>query len=70
MLKVNRFGSAQDVHDYFKNHYGPTIEAYANISQNRVLTAELDAQLTELAQHYLADGTMEWEYLLLTADWR
>ena len=70
MLEVNRFGSAQDVHDYFKNHYGPTIEAYANIGHNQVLTAELDAQLTELAQHYLADGTMEWEYLLLIADKR
>ena len=58
------------MHYYFKNHYGPTIEAYANISHNRVLTAELDAQLTELAQQYLADGTMEWEYLLLIADKR
>jgi hypothetical protein len=35
-----------------------------------VLTAELDAQLTELAQQYLADGTMQWEYLLLIADKR
>lgn len=70
MLEVNRFGSAQDVHEYFKNHYGPTIEAYANIGHNHVLRTELDAQLTELAQYYLADGTMEWEYLLLIADRR
>ena len=70
MLAVNRFDNAEAVHDYFKNHYGPTIEAYANISHNRVLTAELDAQLTELAQQYLADGTMEWEYLLLIAEKR
>jgi ubiquinone/menaquinone biosynthesis C-methylase UbiE len=28
-LKVNRFGSAEDVHTYFKNYYGPTIEVYA-----------------------------------------
>jgi ubiquinone/menaquinone biosynthesis C-methylase UbiE len=70
MLEVNRFDSAEAVHYYFKNHYGPTIEAYANISHNRVLTAELDAQLTELAQQYLADGTMQWEYLLLIADKR
>jgi SAM-dependent methyltransferase len=69
-LEVNRFDSAEAVHGYFKNHYGPTIEAYANISHNRVLTAELDAQLIELAEHYLADGTMEWEYLLLIADKR
>jgi SAM-dependent methyltransferase len=70
MLEVNRFDSAHAVHNYFKAHYGPTIEAYANIGHNRVLTAELDAQLMELAQHYLADGTMEWEYLLLTAEKR
>ena len=70
MLEVNRFDSAFAVHDYFKNHYGPTIEAFANIGPNKVLTAELDAQLTELAQDYLADGIMEWEYLLLTADRR
>jgi ubiquinone/menaquinone biosynthesis C-methylase UbiE len=70
MLAVDRFDNAEAVHDYFKNHYGPTIEAYANIGHNRVLTAELDAQLTELAQQYLADGTMEWEYLLLIADKR
>ncbi|OBB89506.1 class I SAM-dependent methyltransferase [Mycobacterium sp. 852002-30065_SCH5024008] len=67
MLEVNRFDGADAVHAYFKNHYGPTIEAYANIGHNRVLAAELDAQLVELAQHYLANGTMAWEYLLVTA---
>jgi len=70
MLAVHRFDNGEAVHDYFKNHYGPTIEAYANIRHNRVLTAELDAQLTELAEQYLTDGTMEWEYLLLIADKR
>jgi SAM-dependent methyltransferase len=70
MLAVHRFDNAEAVHDYFKNHYGPTIEAYANISHNRVLSTELDAQLTELAEQYLTDGTMEWEYLLLIADKR
>ena len=69
-LPVTRFGSAGAVHEYFKNHYGPTIEAYANIGHNRVLTAELDAQLLELAQHYLADGVMQWEYLLVIAERR
>ncbi|MEE6139736.1 class I SAM-dependent methyltransferase [Mycobacterium sp. 050128] len=68
MLEVNRFDCATAVHEYFKNHYGPTIEAYANISGNRVLAAELDAQLIELAEEYLAGGTMRWEYLLFTAE--
>ncbi|AAS03449.1 class I SAM-dependent methyltransferase [Mycobacterium avium subsp. paratuberculosis] len=70
MLPVNRFGSAEDVHAYFKQHYGPTIEAYANIGHNRVLAAELDAQLVELAAQHLSDGTMGWEYLLVTAEKR
>ncbi len=67
MLEVKRFDTALAVHDYFKNHYGPTIEAYANIGDNAVLAAELDTQLVELAAQYLTDGVMEWEYLLLTA---
>ena len=67
VLLVDRFQTAEDVHYYFKNHYGPTIEAFANIGDNGVLAAALDAQLIELAQEYLVDGVMEWEYLLLTA---
>jgi len=70
MLGVDRFDSAKAVHTYFKNHYGPTIEAYANIGANAVLAAELDAHLIELAQEYLMGGVMEWEYLLLTAEKR
>jgi ubiquinone/menaquinone biosynthesis C-methylase UbiE len=66
-LRVDRFGSAQAVHEYFKTHYGPTINAYHNIGDNPVLTATLDAQLVELAQQHLRDGLMQWEYLLVTA---
>ncbi|MEB3984194.1 class I SAM-dependent methyltransferase [Mycobacterium sp. 663a-19] len=69
-LPVHRFDTAEAVHDYFKKHYGPTIEAYANIGHNRVLTAELDAQLIELARQYLDGGTMQWEYLLLVTNRR
>ncbi len=67
LLDVDRFGTAEAVHAYFKTHYGPTIEAFTNIGANRVLAAELDAQLTELADEYLSNDIMEWEYLLLTA---
>jgi len=72
VLPVNRFKTAEDVHYYFKNHYGPTIEAFSNIGDNAVLAAALDAQLIELAQEYLGDddGTMGWGYLLLTAEKR
>ncbi len=67
LLDVDRFGTAEAVHDYFKAHYGPTIEAFTHIGNNRVLAAELDTQLTELADDYLSNGIMEWEYLLVTA---
>jgi hypothetical protein len=66
-LYVDRFDRATAVHNYFKTHYGPTIEAYANIGHNRLLARELDAQLVELAAEHLTDGTMSWEYLLVTA---
>jgi len=70
VLPVDRFDTAEDVHYYFKNHYGPTIEAFANIGDNAVLAAALDAQLMELAEEYLTDGEMHWGYLLLTAEKR
>ena len=68
VLLVDRFQTPEDVHYYFKNHYGPTIEAFANIGDNAVLVAALDAQLIELAYEYLVDGVMGWEYMLLTAE--
>jgi ubiquinone/menaquinone biosynthesis C-methylase UbiE len=67
MLTVDRFDSAQAVHDYFKTHYGPTINAYRTIGDNPALSATLDAQLVELAEQYLDNGIMDWEYLLVTA---
>jgi ubiquinone/menaquinone biosynthesis C-methylase UbiE len=66
-LTVDRFDSAHAVHNYFKNHYGPTINAYRTIGNNPVLAATLDAQLVELTEKHLRDGVMEWEYLLVTA---
>ena len=66
-LTVDRFDNAQAVHGYFKNHYGPTINAYRTIGNNSVLAATLDAQLVDLAEQHLRDGVMGWEYLLLTA---
>jgi SAM-dependent methyltransferase len=66
-LIIDRFDSAEAVHRYFKTHYGPTVEAYRNIGGNSVLAAALDTQLVELADWYLVDGVMTWEYLLCTA---
>jgi SAM-dependent methyltransferase len=69
-LRVDRLGSAEAVHEYFKTHYGPTINAYATIGNNPVLSATLDFQLIELAQQHLDNGVIEWEYLLVTAQKR
>jgi ubiquinone/menaquinone biosynthesis C-methylase UbiE len=67
MLTVDRFDSAYALHNYFKDHYGPTINAYRAIGNNHVLAATLEAQLVELAEQHLRDGVMGWEYLLVTA---
>lgn len=66
-LRVDRFNSAEACHDYFKNNYGPTIDAYRHIGDNAVLERALDNELVELARQYLVDGVMEWGYLLMTA---
>lgn len=66
-LQVDRFASPEAVHDYFKNHYGPTINTYRSIGDNDVLATTLDNQLVELARRHFSGGVMEWEYLLATA---
>jgi ubiquinone/menaquinone biosynthesis C-methylase UbiE len=66
-LQVDRFESPEACHEYFKKHYGPTIEAYRNIGDNAVLARALDHELVSLAGQYWVDGMMEWAYLLVTA---
>lgn len=65
-LAVDLFGSGQQCRDFFKAHYGPTIAAYNSIDEQSI--PELDSELAELAQRYLAgSSTMQWEYLVVTA---
>ena len=67
-LKVDRFGSAEDFREFFKERYGPTIAVYTANADDPERCAALDRDLDALADRYgAADGTMEWEYLLLTA---
>lgn len=70
VLRVERFLKAQTVHDYFKAHYGPTIDAYRTIGSSPALMTALDTELVELAQRHLYEGVMGWEYLLVTAQKR
>jgi SAM-dependent methyltransferase len=68
MLRVERFANGAAFRDYFKANYGPTIAAYQGIADEPVRVEELDAQLAELGDRYLAGSSeMEWEYLLVTA---
>ncbi|MFC4786156.1 class I SAM-dependent methyltransferase [Nocardioides sp. MAHUQ-72] len=67
-LSVDAFASGEEFRDYFKNCYGPTIVAYKGIADDPERVAALDRELAALGDDALsADGTMEWEYLLLTA---
>jgi ubiquinone/menaquinone biosynthesis C-methylase UbiE len=66
-LPVDRFGSPEACHQYFRQNYGPTIDAYRNIGDNAVLAKALDNELVSLAGQYWVDGLMEWGYLLVTA---
>ena len=68
LLPINRFDSAEEFRDFFKKCYGPTIAAYRNIADDPARTEALDAELADLARRHGADeGTMQWEYLLVTA---
>ena len=66
-LTVDRFASAEEFRDYFREFYGPTIAAYRNVADDPSREAALDRALVELARSAGADsGTMRWEYLLVT----
>ncbi|MGN6752387.1 MAG: class I SAM-dependent methyltransferase [Intrasporangium sp.] len=65
---VDQFASGAEFRDYFKANYGPTIAAYRGLVDSPDRAASLDAELADLGDRGLApDGTMRWEYLLVTA---
>ncbi|MDX6287596.1 MAG: hypothetical protein QOG53_3081 [Frankiales bacterium] len=67
-VRVSHFDKPEAFRDYFKANYGPTIAAYKNIAEDPERVAELDRLLAELgSRHERGDGSMDWEYLLLTA---
>jgi SAM-dependent methyltransferase len=66
-LHVDRFPERGDFRRYFASHYGPTISVYARNADDPARVAELDAALDDLAASATSgDGTMEWEYLLVS----
>ena len=67
-LSVPRFDSAEAFLDFFKRCYGPTIVAYRGLADDPARAAELDEALLAVARRFeTAAGTMDWEYLLVTA---
>jgi SAM-dependent methyltransferase len=67
-IRIGRFGSPEAFRDYFKSNYGPTIAVYRNLGFDTERVAALDEDLVDLARRFTdEDGTMSWEYLLLTA---
>ncbi|MEU7011223.1 class I SAM-dependent methyltransferase [Streptomyces sp. NPDC046332] len=66
-LRVDRFARPEEFRDFFKASYGPTIATYRFISEDPDRVAALDEALADLASQHLADGAMDWEYLLVTA---
>ena len=68
MLAVDFFRSGDELRDYYRAYYGPTIAAYRNIEDDPDRVAALDRDLAALGQRYLDEGSpMQWEYLLVKA---
>lgn len=67
-LVVDRFRGPEEFREYFKARYGPTIAAYRAAGDDPGRAAALDEALDALARrHQGPDGTMAWEYLVVTA---
>ncbi|GAS89430.1 class I SAM-dependent methyltransferase [Mycolicibacterium brisbanense] len=66
-LSVDTFPDGAAFRDYFKANYGPTIAAYRGIADDPARVAALDADIAALGDRNINDGSMDWQYLLLTA---
>ncbi len=67
-VTITRFPTTQEWREYFKANYGPTIAVYRANAADPERLAALDRDLAEFATRFVrGQGTMDWEYLLLTA---
>jgi ubiquinone/menaquinone biosynthesis C-methylase UbiE len=70
MLTIDHFARPEDLREYFKAKYGPTIAVFRSLADDPERAAALDADLLELARRSdRGDGAtvLDWEYLLMTA---
>ncbi|MCP9950576.1 class I SAM-dependent methyltransferase [Actinomadura madurae] len=69
-VRVDLFEKPDGFRDYFKSRYGPTIAVYDRIADDPGKVADLDQALADLARDHDQGGTgltLDWEYLLVTA---
>ncbi|MCR2762189.1 methyltransferase domain-containing protein [Microbacterium sp. zg.B48] len=66
-LLVDRFATGEELRDFFKANYGPTIAVYRFIADDPEKVAALDADMAALGDRFFRDGVMPWEYLIVTA---
>jgi SAM-dependent methyltransferase len=69
---VDRFAEPGDLVAYYRQHFGPTITAYANVADDPARLAELDATFLAFAERsntaaHGGPARYEFEYLLVTA---
>src|SRR3954469_7631814 len=72
MQVMDRFADAGELVDYYRDNFGPTITAYANVAGDPDRTRELDAAFRAFAQRADLSGQpgrtrYEMEYLQVTA---
>ncbi|MFG2295961.1 class I SAM-dependent methyltransferase [Streptomyces sp. NPDC048603] len=66
-VRVDRFDRPLEFREFFKNCYGPTIAVYKANADDPARTESLDRELDALAERFMSNGAMDWEYLLFTA---
>lgn len=66
-VTVTAFEDPRAFREFFGANYGPTVAAYRGLGADREQVDQLDRALEEVAEAYWQpDGSMQWEYLLLT----
>ncbi|MGB7448567.1 MAG: methyltransferase domain-containing protein [Ornithinimicrobium sp.] len=66
-VTVDDFGDPRAFREFFAANYGPTIAAYRGLGEDRDRISQLDRALEEVAaEDWNSQGSMQWEYLLLT----
>jgi SAM-dependent methyltransferase len=69
-VTVDRFATPEELRDYFKSRYGPTIAVYRAIADEPEKVAALDRDLVALVRRFdrgTTSAVLDWEYLIVTA---